>query len=59
MAGTTVAPGFLHHLMSQMHPLFGYGETDDPAKVEKFWKTGEGMRVNPSSKNNISTAGKA
>ena len=59
MAATTVAPGFLHGLMSHMHPLFGYGATDDPAKVEKFWKTGEGMRVNPSMKNNIGTAGKA
>ena len=59
MAGATVAPSILHNLMSHMHPLFGYGATDDPAKVEKFWKTGEGMRVNPSSKNNSSTAGKA
>ncbi len=59
MASTTVAPGFLHHTMSKMHPLFGYGATDDPAKTEKFWKTGEGMRVNPSSKNNSTTAGKA
>ncbi|MDJ0848152.1 MAG: reductive dehalogenase domain-containing protein [Myxococcota bacterium] len=59
MASTTIAPGFLHHTMSKMHPLFGYGVTGDPAKVDKFWKTGEGMRVNPSSKNNMTTAGKA
>ena len=59
MASTTVAPGPLHHLMSKMHPLFGYGETDSPAKVDKFWRTGKGMRINPSSKNNMTTAGKA
>ena len=45
--------------MSKMHPLFGYGETGDPHKVDKFWQTGKGMRVNPSMKNNIGTAGKA
>nr|MDJ0864955.1 reductive dehalogenase [Myxococcota bacterium] len=59
MASTTIAPGFLHHTMSKMHPLFGYGATGDPAKVDKFWKSGEGMRINPSSKNNSTTAGKA
>ena len=59
LATTTVAPGFLHHTMSLMHPMFGYGATEDPAKVEKFWKTGEGMRVNPSSKNNSGNSGKA
>ena len=59
MAGATVAPSILHNLMSHMHPLFGYGATDDQDKVDKFWKTGEGMRINPSSKNNSSTAGKA
>lgn len=57
MASTTVAPGFLHGLMSKMHPMFGYGHTGDPTKVTKFWKTGKGMRVNSSMKNNIGTAG--
>ncbi len=59
MGMASLAPGPLHHLMSKMHPMFGYGAVNDPAKVKKFWKTGEGMRVNPSSKNNSTTAGKA
>ena len=57
MASTTVAPGFLHGLMSKMHPMFGYGHTGDPAKAVKFWKTGKGMRVNSTMKNNIGTSG--
>jgi reductive dehalogenase len=57
MASTTVAPGFLHNLMSKMHPMFGYGHTGDPSKVKKFWNTGKGMRVNSRMKNNIGTAG--
>jgi reductive dehalogenase len=59
MAAVSVAPSALHTLMSHMHPLFGYGAVDDPAKVEKYWKTGAGMRVNASSKNNSSTAGRS
>ncbi len=59
MASTTVAPGFLHTLMSHMHPMFGYGATGDPSKVKKFWETGKGMRVNSSMKNNIATAGRS
>jgi hypothetical protein len=43
--------------MSKMHPMFGYGATGDPSKVDKFWKTGKGMRINSSMKNNIGTAG--
>ncbi len=58
MASTTIAPGFLHTLMSKMHPMFGYGHTGDPAKAVKFWKTGKGMRVNSKMKNNIGTSGR-
>jgi hypothetical protein len=42
--------------MAEAHPAFGYGHTNDPAKAIKFWKTGEGMRVNVSLKNNIGTS---
>ncbi len=57
MGMSTITPGIFHGLMSKMHPLFGYGETGDPHKVDKFWKTGKGMRVNPKMLNNRSTAG--
>ncbi len=56
---TPASPKPLHALMAQMHPAFGYGHTNDPAKAEKFWKTGEGMRVNSSMKNNIGTSNKS
>ena len=56
MAITGAAPEFLHGWMAELHPVFGYGATDDPAKVDKFWETGKGMRVNLSMKNNIGTS---
>jgi reductive dehalogenase len=59
MAITGASPEFLHKWMAELHPVFGYGATGDPAKVEKFWQTGEGMRVNPHMKNNIGTSNKA
>ena len=59
MAINPVAPGFLHGAMADAHPRFGYGATNDPARVEKFWKTGEGMRVNKHLKNNIGTSNKS
>jgi reductive dehalogenase len=55
-------PRFIHSLMAEAHPAFGYGgQTGTPiaSKVEKFWESGEGMRVNSSSKNAATTAGKA
>ena len=42
--------------MADLHPMFGYGSTQDPAKVKKFWKTGRGMRVNPSNKHIFGTS---
>jgi reductive dehalogenase len=59
MGITSASPAFLHDWMAELHPVFGYGAVDDPAKVEKFWETGEGMRVNPGMKNNIGTSNKA
>ena len=55
-------PKFIHSLMAEAHPAFGYGgQSGDPVpgKVEKFWKSGEGMNTNKSMKNNIGTAGKS
>jgi epoxyqueuosine reductase len=59
MGITPYSPKPLHALMAKMHPAFGYGKTGDPKKVDKFWKTGEGMRVNPDMKNNIGTSNKS
>ncbi len=59
MGVTSAAPAFLHSWMAELHPVFGYGAVDDPAKVEKFWQTGKGMRTNTHMKNNIGTSNKA
>jgi len=59
MAINPIAPGFLHGLMAEAHPAFGYGHTNDPKKVIKFWKSGEGMRTNLDLKNNIGTSNKS
>ncbi len=56
MAITGAAPEVLHKWMAELHPIFGYGAHEDPDKVAKFWKTGEGMRTNTGMKNNIGTA---
>ncbi len=59
MGITHASPAFLHNWMSELHPVFGYGSVNDPAKVAKFWQTGEGMRVNVKMKNNIGTSNKS
>jgi reductive dehalogenase len=59
MAINPVAPAAIHGLMAEAHPAFGYGQTNDPAKAVKFWKTGEGMRVNPGLKDNKTTSNKS
>lgn len=56
MAINPYAPKFLHSAMAQAHPAFGYGATNDPTKVEKLWKTGQGMRTNIGMKNNLGTS---
>jgi reductive dehalogenase len=59
MAINPISPGFLHGLMAEAHPAFGYGHTNDPKKAIKFWKSGEGMRTNLHMKNNIGTSNKS
>ena len=59
MAINPISPGFLHGLMAEAHPAFGYGGTNDPKRVEHFWKTGQGMRTNIHMKNNIGTSNKS
>jgi epoxyqueuosine reductase len=59
MAINPWTPKFLHALMAEAHPKFGYGHVNNPAKAEKFWKTGEGMRTNIGLKNNIGTSNKS
>lgn len=59
MAINPVMPKFLHAAMAESHPAFGYGHTNDPKKALKFWKSGEGMRVNIKMKNNIGTSNKS
>ena len=53
MAVNPMVPKFLHTAMAELHPAFGYGKTQDPAKVKKFWKTGRGMRVNKSNRHSF------
>jgi hypothetical protein len=50
MAINPISPGFLHASMAELHPAFGYGSTQNPEKVKKFWRYGEGMRVNMKNK---------
>lgn len=59
MAINPVMPSFIHGAMAEAHPAFGYGSTNNPAKVEKFWQTGQGMRVNAKMKHNIGTSNKS
>ncbi|RTR39377.1 reductive dehalogenase [Shewanella canadensis] len=59
MAINPYTPKFIHSLMAELHPAFGYGSTEDPAKVKKFWKTGEGMRVNETNRHAFGAVGKA
>ncbi len=50
MAINPFVPGFLHGIMADLHPAFGYGKTQNPAAVKRFWKTGRGMRVNRTNR---------
>ena len=50
MAIKPFLPGFLHAAMAELHPAFGYGKTQNPAAVKRFWKTGRGMRVNRTNR---------
>jgi epoxyqueuosine reductase len=59
MAINPWTPAPLHSAMAELHPAFGYGHTNDPKKVVKFWESGEGMRVNTGMKNNIGTSNKS
>jgi hypothetical protein len=59
MAITPFTPDPLHAAMAEAHPMFGYGQTNDPKKAVKFWQSGEGMRVNAEMKNNIGTSNKS
>ncbi|WP_299805310.1 reductive dehalogenase [uncultured Shewanella sp.] len=59
VAANPFIPSVLHSAMSKMHPAFGYGATEDPTKVTKFWNTGEGMRVNPTSRNVFGAVGQS
>jgi len=59
MAITPFTPDPLHAAMAEAHPMFGYGQTNDPKKAVKFWQSGEGMRVNVELKNNIGTSNKS
>ena len=56
MAINPIMPKMIHGLMAELHPAFGYGSTQNPEKVKKFWKTGEGMRVNKHNKSNYGTS---
>ncbi len=40
-AQNVIAPGPVHSFMREMDILFGYGKVGDPAKVKKFWQTGD------------------
>lgn len=56
MAINPYSPTFLHTAMAELHPAFGYGSTQNPEKVKKFWRTGEGMRVNKHNKSTFGTS---
>ncbi|MFC1502862.1 reductive dehalogenase [Pseudomonadota bacterium] len=59
MAINPYTPSLIHGLMAELHPAFGYGSTQNPEKVKKFWKTGEGMRVNETNRHVFGAVGKA
>lgn len=40
-AQNVIAPGPVHSFMREMDILFGYGATNDPKTVVKFWRTGD------------------
>ena len=51
MAVNPFVPSAIHAAMAELHPAFGYGKTQDPEKVKKFWKSGRNMRVNKTNRN--------
>jgi reductive dehalogenase len=62
MAINPFMPKAIHGAMAELHPAFGYGGqsgTPQAAKIKKFWKTGEGLRVNPTNRNVFGAVGKA
>ncbi len=40
-AQNVIAPDPVHSFMREMDILFGYGKTNDPTTVVRFWKTGD------------------
>jgi reductive dehalogenase len=40
-AMNVISPGPMHSFMKEMDRVFGYGSVDNPAKVKKFWSSGE------------------
>ncbi len=62
MAINPFMPKAIHGAMAELHPAFGYGgQTGTPKthKIEKFWKTGEGLRINPTNRSVFGAVGKA
>ncbi len=62
MAINPFMPKFIHKAMAELHPAFGFGgQTGTPQehKLKKFWKTGEGMRINPTNRNVYGAMGKS
>ncbi len=62
MAINPFMPKGIHSAMAELHPAFGYGGqtgTPQPQKLKKFWKSGEGMRINPTNRNVFGAVGKA
>lgn len=59
MAANPFVPSALHGAMSEMHPAFGYGSSNDASRLTKFWNTGEGMRVNPTNRNVFGATGRS
>ncbi len=62
MAINPFMPKFIHGAMAELHPAFGYGgqhDTPKPDKVKKFWKSGAGLRINPTNRHVFGAVGKA
>jgi hypothetical protein len=62
MAINPFMPKAIHGAMAELHPAFGYGGqngTPKPDKLKKFWKSGEGLRINPTNRSVFGAVGKA
>jgi reductive dehalogenase len=62
MAINPFMPKAIHGAMAELHPAFGYGgQTGTPKahKIKKFWKSGEGLRINPTNRHVFGAVGKA